>query len=219
MTAWRRGRRQAALVERAEEPVPGRRQQPGPRVPLRRPSAARPRARRRAVRLGCRRAALRRLHRRRGDPAILGHGIPRSSTRSRSRPRNGLALGATHPLEIELGEAIRAAMPSIERLRFTSSGTEAVMSALRRRPRRDGSRPRRQVRRRLPRPLRRAPRRGRLGRRDPRDPGQRRRPGGRRGVDDRAAVQRPRRGDARVRRARRADRGGHRRARRSRTPA
>ena len=30
-----------------------------------------------------------------------------------------------------LGEAIRAAMPSMERLRFTSSGTEAVMSALR----------------------------------------------------------------------------------------
>jgi glutamate-1-semialdehyde 2,1-aminomutase len=44
---------------------------------------------------------------------------------------NGLALGATHPLEVELGEAIRAAMPAVERLRFTSSGTEAVMSAVR----------------------------------------------------------------------------------------
>jgi glutamate-1-semialdehyde 2,1-aminomutase len=44
---------------------------------------------------------------------------------------NGLALGATNRLEVELGEAIRAAMPSLERLRFTSSGTEAVMSALR----------------------------------------------------------------------------------------
>jgi glutamate-1-semialdehyde 2,1-aminomutase len=45
--------------------------------------------------------------------------------------RNGLALGATHPSEVELGEAIRDAMPAIERLRFTSSGTEAVMSTLR----------------------------------------------------------------------------------------
>jgi glutamate-1-semialdehyde 2,1-aminomutase len=32
---------------------------------------------------------------------------------------------------VVLGEAIRAAMPSMERMRFTSSGTEAVMSALR----------------------------------------------------------------------------------------
>jgi glutamate-1-semialdehyde 2,1-aminomutase len=44
---------------------------------------------------------------------------------------NGLALGATNPLEVELGEAIRDAVPSMARLRFTSSGTEAVMSALR----------------------------------------------------------------------------------------
>src|SRR5207247_1995746 len=43
----------------------------------------------------------------------------------------GLALCATNPLEIELGEALQAAMPSMERLRFTSSGTEAVMAALR----------------------------------------------------------------------------------------
>ena len=57
--------------------------------------------------------------------------IRRSSRRSRAAAQDGFALGATHPLEIELGEAIRRAMPSIERLRFTSSGTEAVMSALR----------------------------------------------------------------------------------------
>jgi glutamate-1-semialdehyde 2,1-aminomutase len=44
---------------------------------------------------------------------------------------NGFAFGATSPLEVELGTRIRAAMPSMERLRFTSSGTEAVMSALR----------------------------------------------------------------------------------------
>lgn len=64
-------------------------------------------------------------------PAILGHGHPAVVEAVVGAARNGFALGATHPLEIELGEAIRRAMPSMERLRFTSSGTEAVMSALR----------------------------------------------------------------------------------------
>jgi len=64
-------------------------------------------------------------------PAILGHGHPAVIDAIVSAAGDGLALGATHPLEVELGEAIRAAMPSVERLRFTSSGTEAVMSALR----------------------------------------------------------------------------------------
>jgi glutamate-1-semialdehyde 2,1-aminomutase len=64
-------------------------------------------------------------------PAILGHAHPVVVDAVAGAARNGFALGATHPLEIELGEAIRRAMPSIERLRFTSSGTEAVMSALR----------------------------------------------------------------------------------------
>jgi glutamate-1-semialdehyde 2,1-aminomutase len=64
-------------------------------------------------------------------PALLGHRHPAVTAAIAAALDGGLALGATHPLEIELGEAIRAAMPSIERLRFTSSGTEAVMSALR----------------------------------------------------------------------------------------
>jgi len=64
-------------------------------------------------------------------PAILGHAYPTVVDAVVNAARNGFALGATHPLEVELGEAIRTAMPSIERLRFTSSGTEAVMSALR----------------------------------------------------------------------------------------
>jgi glutamate-1-semialdehyde 2,1-aminomutase len=64
-------------------------------------------------------------------PAILGHAHPRVMTAVIDATANGLALGATGPLEIDLGEAIRAAVPSMERLRFTSSGTEAVMSALR----------------------------------------------------------------------------------------
>lgn len=64
-------------------------------------------------------------------PAILGHAHPAVLEAITNAARDGLALGATHPLEIELGEAICGAMPSLERLRFTSSGTEAVMSALR----------------------------------------------------------------------------------------
>jgi glutamate-1-semialdehyde 2,1-aminomutase len=64
-------------------------------------------------------------------PAILGHAQPDFVEAVRAAALDGFALGATSPREIELGEAIRAALPSMERLRFTSSGTEAAMSALR----------------------------------------------------------------------------------------
>jgi glutamate-1-semialdehyde 2,1-aminomutase len=64
-------------------------------------------------------------------PAILGHAHPAVVDAVEAAARNGFALGATNPLEIQLGEAIRRAVPSMERLRFTSSGTEAVMSAVR----------------------------------------------------------------------------------------
>jgi len=64
-------------------------------------------------------------------PAILGHAHPDVVEAVRAAALDGFALGATSPREIELGEAIRAALPSMDRLRFTSSGTEAAMSALR----------------------------------------------------------------------------------------
>jgi glutamate-1-semialdehyde 2,1-aminomutase len=64
-------------------------------------------------------------------PAILGHAHPSVTAAVRAAALDGFALGATHPREIELAEAIVASMPSIERLRFTSSGTEAAMSAVR----------------------------------------------------------------------------------------
>jgi glutamate-1-semialdehyde 2,1-aminomutase len=64
-------------------------------------------------------------------PAILGHGRPEVIEAVRRTVLDGFALGATGPLEIELGERVRAAMPSMERMRFVSSGTEAVMSAIR----------------------------------------------------------------------------------------
>ena len=59
-------------------------------------------------------------------PAILGHADPAVVEAIREALSNGLALGATSPAEIALGEAIRDAMPSMERLRFTSSGTEEI---------------------------------------------------------------------------------------------
>lgn len=64
-------------------------------------------------------------------PAILGHGDPEVIEAVRAAALDGFALGATSPREVELGELVRDAMPSMERMRFTSSGTEAVMSALR----------------------------------------------------------------------------------------
>ncbi len=64
-------------------------------------------------------------------PALLGHAHPQVVDAVRTAALDGFALGATGPREVELGQRIRAAMPSMERLRFVSSGTEAVMSAIR----------------------------------------------------------------------------------------
>jgi glutamate-1-semialdehyde 2,1-aminomutase len=64
-------------------------------------------------------------------PAILGHADPDVVAAVCDAALDGFALGATSPREVVLGEAIRAAMPSMARMRFTSSGTEAVMSAIR----------------------------------------------------------------------------------------
>ena len=64
-------------------------------------------------------------------PLILGHANPRVTAAIRRAARDGGPFGATHPAEVRLAERICASMPSIERLRFVSSGTEAVMSALR----------------------------------------------------------------------------------------
>jgi glutamate-1-semialdehyde 2,1-aminomutase len=64
-------------------------------------------------------------------PAILGHAAPAVVAAVREAALDGFALGATGPREVDLGERVRAAMPSMERMRFVSSGTEAVMSAIR----------------------------------------------------------------------------------------
>ena len=62
---------------------------------------------------------------------ILGHTDPDVVSAIADQAANGTSYGMTSPLEIELGERIAAAIPSIQKLRFVSSGTEATMSAVR----------------------------------------------------------------------------------------
>jgi glutamate-1-semialdehyde 2,1-aminomutase len=62
---------------------------------------------------------------------ILGHAHPDVVAGVADQAARGTSYGMTSPLEIELGERISRAVPSIERIRFVSSGTEATMSAVR----------------------------------------------------------------------------------------
>jgi glutamate-1-semialdehyde 2,1-aminomutase len=62
---------------------------------------------------------------------ILGHAHPDVVAAVSDQAAKGTSYGMTSPLEIELGEKIAAAVPSIEMVRFVSSGTEAAMSAVR----------------------------------------------------------------------------------------
>jgi glutamate-1-semialdehyde 2,1-aminomutase len=62
---------------------------------------------------------------------ILGHAHAAVTRAIQEQAAFGTSYGMTSPLESELAEAIAAAMPSIEMLRFVSSGTEATMSAAR----------------------------------------------------------------------------------------
>ena len=71
--------------------------------------------------------------------------------------------------EIEIAEVVAAAVPSIEKVRFVSSGTEATMSAVRVARGVHGAVEDHQDERPLPRPRRRPARPGRLGRDDARD--------------------------------------------------
>src|SRR5262245_17743006 len=64
-------------------------------------------------------------------PLILGHAHPEVTEAIVAAAREGTSFGASTEREIALGQEIRAAVPSLERLRFVSSGTEATMSALR----------------------------------------------------------------------------------------
>src|SRR6266699_416628 len=64
-------------------------------------------------------------------PLILGHTHPKVVRAIEETGRRGSSFGAPTELETELAELIVDAAPSIEMVRFVSSGTEASMSALR----------------------------------------------------------------------------------------
>jgi glutamate-1-semialdehyde 2,1-aminomutase len=62
---------------------------------------------------------------------ILGHAHPAVATAIADQAHRGTSFGVTTELEIELAETIHRAIPSMEKVRFVSSGTEATMSAVR----------------------------------------------------------------------------------------
>ncbi len=64
-------------------------------------------------------------------PLILGHAHPDVVQAIETAARRGTSYGAPTEAESELAELVCAMVPSIERVRFVSSGTEATISALR----------------------------------------------------------------------------------------
>jgi glutamate-1-semialdehyde 2,1-aminomutase len=64
-------------------------------------------------------------------PLIHGHAPPGLVKALAAAARRGTSYGAPSPLEVDLAERVRRLMPSLERVRFVSSGTEATMSAVR----------------------------------------------------------------------------------------
>ena len=64
-------------------------------------------------------------------PMILGHAHPKVLAAVREAMKAGTSFGAPTARESDLAEAIRRALPSVQKVRMVSSGTEATMSALR----------------------------------------------------------------------------------------
>jgi glutamate-1-semialdehyde 2,1-aminomutase len=64
-------------------------------------------------------------------PLVVGHAHPRVVEAAAAAMERGSSFGASCELEVRLAEQIIAALPAVEMVRFVSSGTEAVMSAVR----------------------------------------------------------------------------------------
>jgi glutamate-1-semialdehyde 2,1-aminomutase len=64
-------------------------------------------------------------------PLILGHADPDVARAAHEAVDDGWSFGACEPYSLQLAEWITHRLPWVERIRFVSSGTEAVMSALR----------------------------------------------------------------------------------------
>jgi glutamate-1-semialdehyde 2,1-aminomutase len=64
-------------------------------------------------------------------PLILGHADPAVLDAILNAAANGTSFGASTPAETDLAELVVEAFPTVEKIRFVSSGTEATMSAIR----------------------------------------------------------------------------------------
>jgi len=64
-------------------------------------------------------------------PMILGHAHPEVVAAIREAAASGTSFGAPCPQEVELARLVCDSVPSLEKIRFVSSGTEATMSAIR----------------------------------------------------------------------------------------
>ncbi|RVU83258.1 glutamate-1-semialdehyde-2,1-aminomutase [Leucothrix sargassi] len=64
-------------------------------------------------------------------PMIAGHANPEILEAVKQAVEHGLSYGAPTSIEVDMAEAIRQIMPSIEMVRMVNSGTEATMSAIR----------------------------------------------------------------------------------------
>jgi glutamate-1-semialdehyde 2,1-aminomutase len=62
---------------------------------------------------------------------LLGHAHPAVTEAIAEQAQRGTSYGATTELEVELASLVTEGIPSIEKIRFVSSGTEATMSAVR----------------------------------------------------------------------------------------
>ena len=64
-------------------------------------------------------------------PLLFGHTHPALTTNLDELAQRSVLHGNTHEEEVRLARRIRQYLPSMERVRFTTTGTEAVMSAIR----------------------------------------------------------------------------------------
>lgn len=64
-------------------------------------------------------------------PMILGHNYPQVLEIVKKELENGTSFGLPTKKEVELAELVKSCLPSIEKLRLTTSGTEAAMASVR----------------------------------------------------------------------------------------
>lgn len=64
-------------------------------------------------------------------PIITGHAHPHITKAIVRAAKNGTLYGTPTPWEVQFASMIRQAIPSMEKIRFTNSGTEAVMTCIR----------------------------------------------------------------------------------------